>query len=107
MTSKQRLKEDRALRDAARALVDADVAHLKQDLSGKSIGERMIGGVGEGAKAVFQTAGETASNNRGVLAAIAGALVLWFAKNPIADLIFGEEPEEDIADEDAETSSER
>lgn len=87
MTSKRQLNEDRALRDAARALVDADVAHLKQDLSGKSLGERLVSGVGDGAKAVFQTAGDAANNNRGVLAALIGAIVIWFARNPIGELL--------------------
>lgn len=92
--SKQQLREDRAIRDAARALVKADVAHLKQDLSSKSLGDRLFGTVGEGAKDVLEKAGDAAENNRGVLAALVGALVLWFARNPIMEL-FADEDEND------------
>lgn len=92
--SKQQLREDRAIRDAARALVKADMAHLKQDLSGKSLKDRVFGPVGEGAKDVLERAGEAADNNRGVLAALVGAVVLWFARNPIMEL-FSDEDEDD------------
>lgn len=95
--SKQQLREDRAIRDAARALVKADMAHLKQDLSGKSLKDRMFGPVSDGAKDVLERAGEAADNNRGVLAALVGAVVLWFARNPIMEL-FSDEYEDDKSD---------
>lgn len=93
--AKQQLREDRAIRDAARALVKADIAHLKHDLSGKSLGDRLFGSVGEGAKDVLERAGEAADNNRGVLAALVGAVVLWFARNPIMELFADETEGED------------
>ena len=88
---KRQMLEDRALRDAARALIEGDVAHLRSDLSAKGIGERVIGSVGEGATDVFERATEAADNHRGVLAALIGAVVLWFARNPILELFSDEE----------------
>ena len=95
---KQRLREDRAIRDAALALVKADFAHLKHDLSSKGLSERMLGSVGEGAKDVLEKAGDAAENNRGIFAVLVGAIVLWFARNPIMDLFSGEE--EDAEDDE-------
>jgi len=96
--------EDRSLRDAARALVEGDIAHLRTDLSAKGIGERVIGTMGEGATDVFERATEAADNHRGVLAALIGAVVLWFARNPIMDLFADDETDHDVAEEDTPQS---
>lgn len=82
----RRLKEDRALRDAALALLKADVAHLRADLSGKSMGERFMDRISEGAVDVFDEAVGVANNNRGVLATLIAAVLVWFARNPIMAL---------------------
>ena len=87
---KRQMVEDRNLRDAAKAIVESDIAHIKSELSAKGIGERMIGSVGEGAADVLERASEAAETHKGVLAALLGAVVLWFARNPIAEL-FSEE----------------
>ncbi len=101
-----KLKEDRALRDAAKALVTADIAILRADLAGKGFGERIVDRIGEGAVDLFEEAVELADTNRGVLAALFGAVVLWFARNPIIALFADEadtndsnEIEEDALDE--------
>ena len=80
------LKEDRALRDAARALVVADIANLRADLAGKGFAERVVDRINEGAVDLFDEAVELADNNRGVLATLVGAVLLWFARNPIIAL---------------------
>ena len=98
MTDRQQLREDRALRDAARALVHADIAHLKRDLKTRGLGDRLFGTMGDGAKDVLEKASEAADNNRGVLAALTGAMVLWFARNPLLDLIFGTAEDEEERD---------
>lgn len=90
---KRQMIEDRNLRDAAKAIVESDIAHIKSELSAKGIGERMIGSVGEGAADVLERAGEAAETHKGVLAALLGAVVLWFARNPIAEL-FSEESDD-------------
>ena len=39
---KARMLEDKYLRDSARALVNADIQHLKADLAHKGVGERVL-----------------------------------------------------------------
>lgn len=87
MTAREQLIADRHLRDAARALVVADLANLKADLSLRGIGGRAVDRVVEGANEVYSEAIEVAADNKGVLAAIIGALVLWFAREPIQDAV--------------------
>ncbi len=100
-----RMKEDKALRDAARALVQADIAHLKSDISDKGIGERMLDNISEGAKDVFESAAETADNHRGTLAALIGAVALWFARNPIMSLFSQEDGEDHHHAEDGKDTT--
>ena len=86
-TLERQLREDRALRNAARALFDADIAHLKASLSGKSISSRIVDRIGEGASEVLDEAMEVADNHKGVIATLIAAIVLWFARHPIIDLL--------------------
>ena len=86
-----RVFEDRHLRDAARALVEADVDNLRADLASKSLGERAVSRITEGASEVYEEAIEVAADHKGALAAIVAALVLWFARHPILEAIFGED----------------
>ncbi|MDZ4307317.1 hypothetical protein [Allopontixanthobacter sp.] len=95
-----RLKEDRLLRNAALALLKADVANLRADLAGKGFGERIVDRISEGAVDIFEEAVELADSNRGVLAALIGAVLLWFARNPILALF----TDDDLGDEDEEDS---
>jgi len=90
--------EDRNLRDAALALVKADIEHVRGDMSVKGIGERMVGRASDGALEVFEEAAEVAENNRGILATLVAAIVIWFAKNPIMSL-FSDEESDDAGDE--------
>lgn len=89
----ERLREDRHLRDAARALVDADIANLRAQLSAKSLGERAISRVTASANDVYDEAIEVASDHKGALAAIVAALALWFARHTIMEALFGESQE--------------
>lgn len=82
----QRLREDRVLRNAARALFEADIAHLRASLAGKSISSRIVDRIGEGASDVLDEAMEVADNNKGVIATLIAAIVLWFARHPLIDL---------------------
>ena len=79
--------EDRLLRDAARALVDADIAQLRASLAERSIPTRIADRIGEGATDVLDEAIEVADDNKGVIAALVGAIILWFARHPIMDLL--------------------
>ena len=90
----QQLREDRALRNAARALFEADIAHLRASLAGKSISTRIVERIGEGAAEVLDEAIEVADNNKGVIATLVAAIILWFARNPLIELITGEEADD-------------
>lgn len=86
-----RLREDRATRNAARALFDADLANIKASLSGRSISTRIVERIGEGAAEVLDEAIEVADNHKGVIATLIAAIILWFARNPIIDLFSGDD----------------
>lgn len=81
--------EDRHLRNSARQLVKADIEHLKADLNRRSLPERAVDRIAEGASDVYDEAVEVAADNKGALAAILAALALWFARNPILDALIG------------------
>ncbi len=82
----RRMIEDKMLRDAALALVKADVAQLRADLNVRNLGNRALDRVSEGATDILDEAVDLADNNRGVVAALVAALVVWFARNPILAL---------------------
>ncbi|MBD3729790.1 MAG: hypothetical protein IE933_08810 [Sphingomonadales bacterium] len=95
----QRLREDKAVRDAARAVVEADVAYLKSIFAPAQLAAR----AGDEAAQLFERASEAADDNKGVLAALLAAVLIWFARNPIMALFdddrgseedeYSEEPE--------------
>ncbi|MEO0591039.1 MAG: hypothetical protein AAFZ11_10835 [Pseudomonadota bacterium] len=90
--------EDRALRDAARAVLVADIEHARTSLSGKAVAARVAGTLGDGAKDAIDVAKTHADHNRGVLAGLIAILALWFAREPLLE-IFGlvtesEDPQE-------------
>ena len=86
--------EDKYLRDSARALVEADIQHIKADFAHKGLGERAMDRVTEGAMDLYEEAIDVAEDNKGALAALIAAVVVWFARNPLMSL-FGLEPDED------------
>ena len=93
-TARIRMIEDRHLRNSAKALVEADIANLRADLAERSIGTRAADRIAEGASDVYDEAVEVAADNKGALAAIVAALVLWFARHPILDALFGDDSDE-------------
>lgn len=90
-----RLREDRAMRNAAHAIFSADLAHLRASLAGKSISSRIVDRIGEGASEVLDEAMEVADNNKGVIATLIAAILLWFARHPIIDLFSSSDDETD------------
>ena len=80
---KAQMLADKHLRDSARALVDADIEHLKADLTYKGVGERIIDRAKEGAIDLYEDAVDIADDNKGALAALLAAVVVWFARHPI------------------------
>ena len=82
-----RMLEDKYLRDSARALVEADIEHLKTDVSQKSLATRAMERAREGAAELYEEAIDIADDNKGALAALLAAVVLWFARNPILEML--------------------
>ncbi len=91
--AERQMLEDRAVRDAARALVDADVAQLKSTFSGKSIAKRVSDRVSDGAKDIFDEAVDAADDHKGALATLIAAVVLWFAHFPLKSLFSDDQDE--------------
>ena len=95
-----RMLEDRYLRDSARALVEADVEHLKADFAHKGVAERAFDRIREGAGDLYDEAVDAAEDNKGALAALIAAILVWLARNPILEMLGlsgdeeGEEPDE-------------
>ncbi|MEE4317927.1 MAG: hypothetical protein V2I74_13190 [Erythrobacter sp.] len=90
-----RYLEDRALRDAARAVLDEDIARLRASLAEQGVASRVSSSVGStvssriraGANDVLEQAKQRASDNPGVLAVLIGAILLWLMRAPILALI--------------------
>lgn len=86
-----RFIEDRALRDAARAVLAEDIERLRASLAEEGIGSRVSSGVTStistrirtGARDVLEQAKAQAGDHKGVLAMLVGAIVLWLAREPI------------------------
>lgn len=87
----RQLREDRMLRDAAKAMVEADVAYLRASLAGRSIPSRIADRIGEGAQDAMDEAAELAAENKGLIAAAVAAVILWLARHPLINLVLGEE----------------
>lgn len=79
--------EDKYLRDSARALVEADIEHIKADFAHKGLGERAMDRVTEGAMDLYEEAIDLAEDNKGALGALLAAIVVWFARNPLFELL--------------------
>lgn len=109
MSPEQRLADDRALRDAARAVFLDDIRLLRANLGTRGVGERIAGRFGDGAQDLLDDAVDFAETNKGHIAAVAAAIVLWFSRGPIlramASLIGieGDEPEQ--KDDDVSSAS--
>lgn len=87
------LREDRVVRDAARAIVEADVTNLRASLAGRSIPNRIADRIGEGAHDALDEAAELATEHKGLTAAAVAALILWLARQPLIALLLGDEEE--------------
>lgn len=103
-----RLVEDRALRDAARAVLEEDIARLRASLGEQGVASRVTSSVGTtvtsriktGAGDMFEQARQRLGDNPGIIAVIVGAILLWLMRGTILDLIetaLEDEPEAEAA----------
>lgn len=74
---------------------------MKASLEYKSIGQRAVERVKDTAVDAYDDARDLAEHNKGAVAAIVAAIVLWLARNPILDLL-GFDRDEDDDDDGAE-----
>lgn len=97
--------EDRYLRDSAKALLDADIKHIKADFAHKGLGERAMDRVTEGAMDLYEEAIDLADDNKGALTALIAAVAVWFARHPILSLFgLGDDEENEEWDEIADSA---
>lgn len=94
------LSEARAARDAARAVFDARLDQIKQDLAAQGVGSRVAGRLSEDAMSVLGDALDVASESKGVIAGTIVLVALWFLRQPIIAWIVG--LMQDAADDESE-----
>lgn len=90
-----RMTADRYVRDSARTLVEADLQHLRGGLAQKGLGARAVDRVKTGAADVYEEALEVAAENKGAVAAVVAAIIVWFARHPLLALFGFGEPEDE------------
>ncbi|WP_086607483.1 hypothetical protein [Erythrobacter donghaensis] len=108
-----RFIEDRAIRDAARAVLTEDVERLRDSLSQEGIASRVSSGVTttlsarfrDGARDVMSEIREQAGERKGLIALLVGLFLLFLARGPIferiEELLDDSEPVDDDEDTDA------
>jgi hypothetical protein len=102
-----RFIEDRAVRDAARAVLAADIELLRASLAEQGIASRVSSGVSStisgrlrtGAQDVFAEVKAQAGERKGLIALLVAAVILWFSRSALFDTI-EELLESDYPDED-------
>lgn len=77
------LAEDRALRDAAKRLFDADVAFIREDLAQRSAGGRVADRAADAALDTADDALSAAREHKTILLVVTAGIVAWFARRPI------------------------
>lgn len=90
---KLRLAQDRALRDAARAVVTNDVEFIKADVAEHGVASRVWSTGADYARIMADGAIDVAKENRGKLsgslALLAAGLAVWIYRDQIGDLVSG------------------
>lgn len=107
MSDPVRLAEDKALRDAARGLLDSDIARVKAALAERSIPARAMDRATDGAVDVLEQVSEAAARHKGVIAAAIGALALWLARNPLLAMLDDRDPEDSTSPHPEEPTDEQ
>lgn len=95
------------MRDKARAVLAEDITRLQGSLEEEGIASRVSSGVTStistriktGARDVLAQAGAQAEDKKGVLALLIGAIILWFAREPIFEWF------DELRAEDGDTDS--
>lgn len=78
-----RLAKDRGVRQAARGLFETRLAQVRQDLESRSVPARIKAKAQDEAVKTIDQGLSIAKESKGVIAATAGALALWFFRKPL------------------------
>ncbi len=108
--AEQRLATDRRNRNAARGLFDQRLARVKADLSARSIPARAKDRVQEQVFTVLDQGIDVAKESKGIIAAVAAAVTLWFFRNPLIELIgdmFDKDSDQDSGGNDQPSQEEQ
>ncbi|MBP6362271.1 MAG: hypothetical protein KA329_01965 [Novosphingobium sp.] len=81
--AEDQLAQDRSLRGTARGLFDTRVAQVKADLAARSIGGRVKAKAQSEAFKALDTGIDVAKESKGIIAATAGALLVWVFRAPL------------------------
>lgn len=81
---KRQLKEDRAIRGAARSILAAQVAQVRQGLSGQRIGEQLADRIGDPALKKLESVGTPIKAIAGAVAGAAAVFAVVLAWKPFA-----------------------
>lgn len=84
---KQQLKEDKAIRSAARSILSAQVEQVRQGFSGRRLGEKFADRVGDPALEKLQNMGTPTKIVAAAVAGAAGVLAAALALKPVAGLL--------------------
>lgn len=98
--AEQRLVADRGNRNSARGLFDRRLTRVKADLSARSVPSRVKDRVQEQVFTALDHGLDVAKDSKGIIAATAGAIALWFFRQPIIELVT------DLLGNNAETGGE-
>ncbi len=97
----ERMREDRAVRDRAYAVVQEDLDHLKADYQRRGAATRAMDRLKDGADDLAKEAKDVAGEHQGILIALVAAIGLWFVRNPILALFgLGAANDDDDYDDD-------
>ena len=83
----EQFHEDRAMRDAARTVLLADIEHARVSFSAKGVADRVGGRIGDGAKDVFEVAKTQADGKSGIIAALIAMVLLWLGRDTISEVL--------------------
>lgn len=77
------LAEDRRMREAAKANFSAGIAQVKADLGARSVPARVVAKAKDEATDALATGLEIAEESKGIIAGVAGAILLWLFRAPL------------------------
>lgn len=82
----EQLAQHRDLRGLARGLFDTRLAQVKADLAARSIGGRVKAKAQSEVFKTLDTGLDVAKESKGIIAATAGALLVWVFRAPLLNL---------------------